>query len=146
MKCVYLKVRSEKYEKYIYCSKRKEKITYKDCMNCSGKEYKQIKKIKMQSKKQRKLEAKRSSIITDNLCVCHICGQKRKDDLHEVFGGCNRKKSMQWGLVIPICRLCHGEWDTNEETRQKYQQEAQLIFEKEYSHELFMTEFKRNYI
>lgn len=146
MKCIYLKIRSKKFEKYIYCSKRKEKITYKDCINCRCKEYKLVQKIKRQSNKQRKLESKRSSIITDNLNVCYICGQKRKDELHEVFGGCNRKKSMEWGLVIPICRLCHLEWDVNEETRKKYRQEAQQIFEKKHSYELFMAEFRRNYL
>lgn len=145
MKCLYLKVRSKKFEKYIYCSTRKEQITYKDCINCKYKKYKQITKIKKQSKKQRKIENKRFSMITDDLNICYICGQ-RKDDLHELFGGCNRKKSMEWGLVIPICRLCHLEWDVNEETRKRYQQEAQQIFEKKYSHELFMSEFRKNYL
>ena len=66
MKCIYLKIRSKKFEKYLYCSKRKEQITYKDCTKCVFKEYKQIKEIKIQSKNQRKLEAKRFSMLTDN--------------------------------------------------------------------------------
>lgn len=146
MKCIYLKVRSKKLQKYLYCSKRKEQITYKDCTKCMCKEYKQIKKIKKQSKNQRKLEAKRFSIITNNLDICYICKQKRKRDLNEVFGGSNRRKSMEWGMVIPICGDCHSEWHLKEELRREYQQEAQQIFEKEYSHDLFMAEFKRNYL
>lgn len=145
MNCLYFKIRSKKYEKYFYCQSKKTKITYKDCRNCKNKEYKQIKEIKKQSKKQKKLETKRFSIITDNLKICYICCKKQKDDLHEVFGGSNRKKSMQWGLVIPICRECHDEWDINEKLREQIQIEAQEIFEKEHSHELFMTEFKMNY-
>ena len=53
---------------------------------------------------------------------------------------------MQWGLVIPICRECHQEWKTNKELRIKYQQEAQFKFEDQYDHELFMQEFRKNYI
>lgn len=146
MKCIYLKVRSKKFEKYIYCSKRKKIITYKDCINCKFKEYKQFKEPQKQSKKQRKLELKRFSIITNNLDVCYICDKKKKRDLNEVFGGSNRRKSMEWGLVIPICGDCHSEWHLSKELRQKYQQEAQLIFEKQYSHELFMAEFRKNYL
>lgn len=54
----------------------------------------------------------------------------------------------QWngGLVIPICRQCHEEWKTNKELRIKYQQEAQFKFEDKYDHELFIQEFRKNYI
>ena len=51
---------------------------------------------------------------------------------------------MKYGLVIPVCRKCHSEYDINKELRLKYQQEAQRIFEEKYSHELFMKEFKKN--
>lgn len=146
MNCINFKIRSKKYEKYFYCIERKIKITHKDCINCKNKKYKEIKEIKKQSKKQRKLESKRFSMLTDNLDVCYICDRNRKDDLHEIFPGCNRKKSMQWGMVIPICRICHGIWEFDEELRAKIQKQAQEIFEEKYGHELFMAEFKRNYI
>lgn len=146
MKCRHLKVRSEKYEKYLYCSKEKEKITYKDCVSCEKKEYKKIKEIQKQSKKQRKLETKRFSIITGNLNVCYICSRRKKDDLHEIFGGSNRKKSMQWGTVIPICRECHDRWEYDKQLREEMQDEVQKLFEKQYSHELFMAEFRRSYL
>ena len=146
MNCINLKIRTKKYEKYIYCSKKRGKITYKDCKNCKNKEYKKFKELKKQSNKQRRLETRRFSIITDNLTVCYICNETKKDDLHEVFGGSNRKKSMQWGMVIPICRECHTKWDTDKMLREIIQHNVQQIFEKQYSHELFMAEFKRNYI
>lgn len=145
MNCINFKVRTKDYQKYIYCLKKKKEIKYQDCRNCKYKKYKETKELKKQSKKQRKLETKRFSIITDNLNICYICNKHKKEDLHEVFGGSNRKKSMQWGMVIPICRTCHADWDINEELRAKIQTEAQEIFEKKNGHELFMTEFKKDY-
>lgn len=58
--------------------------------------------IKKKSKKLTKLEKNRFSILTDNLEKCYFCKNK-KMELHEVFRGRNRQKSMKWGLVIPIC-------------------------------------------
>ena len=54
----------------------------------------------------------------------------------------------QWngGLVIPICRECHQEWKINKELRIKYQKKTQQKFENKYNHELFMQEFRKNYI
>lgn len=144
MQCIHLKIRTKKYEKYIYCKQKKKKIEFKECKNCKHKEYKKTKKLKKKSNKLKNLESKRYSIITDNLKVCYVCKQKKKDDLHEIFGGSNRRKSMLWGLVIPVCRECHQKWKENENMREKYQQEAQKTFEKKHGHELFMTEFKKN--
>ena len=145
MNCINLKFRQKKYEIYLYCTKKKKVIDFKDCRNCKYKEFKTVKEIKKKSNKLKKLEDKRFSIITSNLKICYICKQKKKRDLHEIFGGSNRQKSMQLGLVIPICGDCHEEWKINKELQEKYQNEAQTIFEKEYSHELFMAEFKKDY-
>ncbi len=62
------------------------------------------------------------------------------------FGGSNRKKSMVWGLIIPVCRICHQEWKENKRLRNVFQKQAQKIFENTYGHELFMQEFKKNYL
>lgn len=59
--------------------------------------------------------------------------------------GSNRKKSMQYGLVIPVCRICHCEYDVNKEIRQVIQQEAKKAFENRYSKEIFLKEFGKNY-
>lgn len=146
MSCINLRIRTKDYKKYIYCLKKKRQIQYKDCVNCKYKTYKQVKELKKKSKKQKKLEDKRFSIITSNLDVCYICNKRRKEDLHEIFGGSNRNTSMKWGLVIPVCRICHDKLDTDEKVRAEIQIKAQEKFEKDYSHELFMTEFKKNYI
>lgn len=146
MKCIHFKIRSKKYHKYIYCKKKNKEITFCDCRNCKEKEYKAVKELKKKSKKLKNLEAKRYSIITDNLKVCYVCQKKKKDDLNEVFEGSNRQMSMKYGLVIPICRSCHTEYDLNKNLRQKYQKEAQKKFEEKYGHELFMQEFRKNYL
>lgn len=146
MKCIHLKIRSKNYEKYIYCKQKKKIINLKDCRNCKHKEFKQVKELKKKSNKLKQLEAKRYSILTNNLKICYICNKKRKDDLHEVFGGSNRQKSMIWGLVIPICRGCHDEWDINEEIRKQIQQKAKEEFIKRNTKEKFREEFGKYYI
>ena len=146
MNCMYFKIRSKKYQRYFYCEKKDKIIEFKDCRNCKYKCFKPVKELKKKSSKLKKLESKRYSIITDNLKICYICEKNKKRDLHEIFGGSNRQKSMEWGLVIPICGECHDKWKFDKELRQTYQGQAQEIFEEKYSHELFMKEFRKNFI
>ena len=50
---------------------------------------------------------KRYSIITPDLTHCIECGTPNVE-LHEVFfGTANRKKSIEDGLVIPLCKQYH---------------------------------------
>ena len=144
--CINFKVRTKNYQKYFYCTKKKKEINYKNCKNCRYKEYKKLHKLKKKSNKLKRIESKRFSILTENLTVCYICDQNRKDDMHEIFSGSNRVKSMQWGLVIPICRICHKKWDIDESLRRKIQQEAKQEFIKRYTKEKFREEFGKNYI
>lgn len=146
MKCINFRFRTKNYQKYIYCTKKKKKIQYEECEDCKYKEYKQVKELKKKSNKLKRLENNRFSIITDNLKICYICKQRGKDDLNEVFEGSNRQMSMRYGLVIPVCRECHNKYDLDINLRSKYMKEAQIIFESTYSHELFMKEFKKNYL
>ena len=146
MKCKNFRFRTKKYQKYIYCTKKKKEIKYSECKNCEDKEYKQVKEIKKKSNKLKKIEAKRFSIITDNLKICYICKKRAKEDLNEVFEGSNRQMSMKYGLVISVCRECHSQYDIDKELRNKYQKEAQLKFEEIHNHELFMKEFKKNFL
>ena len=146
MNCMYLKIRSRKYKKYIYCKQKDKEINFYDCKSCKDKDFKKTKELKKKSNKLKNLEAKRFSIITNNLKICYVCQKRKKDDLNEVFEGSNRQMSMKYGLVIPVCRTCHTEYDLNKELRQKYQREAQKIFEEKYGHDLFMQEFKKNYL
>ena len=147
MNCIHLKIRTKKYSKYIYCNNKniKKEISFSDCKDCKYKEFKQVKELKKKSNKLKQLEAKRYSILTNNLNICYICHKKRKDDIHEIFGGSNRQKSMKWGLTIPTCRECHSEWDINKELRKRVQEEAKQKFYKLYSKEKFLEEFGKYY-
>ena len=114
MHCMYLTRRSKKYSPYWFCRLKKEAITLDKCRICSELKYREIKPIKNKSKKQAKLEKTRYSIITDDLKHCYICTKKGikdipKDDLHEVYGGSNRKRSIKNGFVAPLCRKCHQD-------------------------------------
>lgn len=146
MECLNFRIRMRDYKKYIYCKKKKKEIMFKDCMNCKYKEFKEAKELKKKSNKLKRLEVKRYSILTKNLNICYICNKNKKDDLHEVFGGSNRQKSMVWGLVIPICRSCHSDWDVNEELRKAIQQVAKKKFLENNTKEKFKEEFGKNYV
>ena len=47
--------------------------------------------------------------MTDEKCwLCHRNGATDPLDRHHIFGGPNRKKSEQYGLVVMLChRRCH---------------------------------------
>ena len=104
---------------------------------------KQAKKtpIKQKSNKLAKLEKNRFSIITNNLEKCYFCSNK-KMELHEVFRGRNRQKSMKWGLVIPICQQCHVKITTDKEFSKVLEQKARNVFIKKYGERTFIEEFK----
>ena len=120
--CIYLKKRKNKP----YCNLIKKEIMLFRCRECDNKEYqkndtiiskknaqlqrnKSPKNTKMhnKSKKLIKLERNRFSVFTDDLTSCYLCGRK-KDDLHEIFGGRNRRNSMNIGFILPLCRECHS--------------------------------------
>lgn len=91
------------------------------------------------------------SIIQDGK-YCMRCGTTQNLHLHHIFAEPFRKKADQYGLT---CFLCfdhhvgnHGVHNTTEghEYWTKLKKLAQEEFERRYSHELFMEEFKRNYI
>lgn len=106
-------------------------------------EKKKYKAIKKKSNKLAKLERNRFSIITYNLDICYVCKKHRRDHLDEVFGGRNRQTSMKYGLVIPICFLCHRKLTDNPLLKKELQEEAKQIFIKKYSEEKFIEEFGR---
>lgn len=91
------------------------------------------------------------SILSKEKC-CYICGTTQNLHLHHVFRGPFRKKSEQYGLT---CFLCfdhhvgnHGVHTTPEGQARwkKLKAIGQKRFEELYSHDLFMKEFKRNYL
>ena len=108
----------------------------------------QQKKIKMhnKSKKLAKLEKNRKSVFTDDLDYCYLCG-KKKNDLHEVFGGRNRINSIKFNFILPLCRECHSSNQNNAIFNDYWHKQGQLYWEKNIgSREEFIKVFKRNYL
>ena len=103
------------------------------------KNIKKVQKIKKKSKKLIKNEKNRYSILTNNLEKCFFCSNK-KEELHEIFRGRNRQKSIKYGLIIPICSECHKKITLKRD--KNLENYAKKIFIKKYSKELFIKEFK----
>lgn len=137
---------SNKNNPILICKLTGDEITYMSCKKCLNRNVVANKHIQIKKKtdKLQKLEKSRFSILTNNLEQCYICGN-RKNDLHEIYGGSNRKKSMQWGCVIPICRKCHQLWDVDKYLRQKYYDLCRDKFVELYGFKKFMEEFKKSY-
>lgn len=91
------------------------------------------------------------SILQDGK-YCMICGTTQNLQLHHLYPGPYRKKADKYGLT---CFLCfdhhvgnHGVHTTPEGQARwkKLKAIGQKRFEELYSHDLFMKEFKRNYL
>jgi hypothetical protein len=104
------------------------------------------KPIKKKSNKQKKLEDNRFSIFTNKFDECYYCKRKIKEnerlDLHEVYGGSNRTRSIKNGLVVPLCRICHS----NEEIIEYLRIKLQKKFEKTHNREEFIKITGKSYI
>ena len=146
MNCMYLRIRTKKYKKYMFCKQTNKIINFNSCNICKYKKFKQIKEIKKKSNKLKKLENKRYSILTNNMQICYICNKAKKDDLHEIFEGSNRQVCMKWGLVIPICRKCHSDWEKDNSVKEQIREEAKQKFYELYSEGKFLEVFGKNYI
>ena len=109
---------------------------------------KPIKNTKMhnKSKKLTKLERNRASVFTNDLERCYLCG-KKKNDLHEIFGGRNRLNSIKYNLVLPLCRECHTQNQNNPAFNDYWHKQGQEYFECNIgSREEFIAIFRRNYL
>ena len=99
------------------------------------------KPIKKVSRKQKQLEKNRFSIFTDNFNKCYYCGKEGKMDLHEIYGGSNRKRSIENGFVVPLCRICHS----NEKIIQYLRIKLQKEYEKKHSRDDFIKLIGKSY-
>ena len=103
--------------------------------------------MKQKSSKLAKLERSRFSIFTDDLDTCMFCGMSATD-LNEIFRGRNRKNSMKYGAVQPLCRKCHSKITNNTELENKWKIKGQKRVMEYYkmSVEEFIDIFHRNYL
>ena len=146
MLCANLLKRNRNLKTVFYCKEYKRYINYRtDCQNCLKLILRRNMPIKKRTGKQNKLEKERYSILTTDFTKCYICG-KPKNEIHEIYGGCNRQTSMKLGLCIPICRMCHNKWEIDKEFRKKYQAIGRNKFIELYGYDKFMQEFKKSYL
>lgn len=171
MKCKNYKTRTKtikgKRTIYNYCTVLKQEINYENCRNCAKKEFKIPKstifeknsafqekisprntknsRIRQKSYKLAKLERNRTSLFTDDLNKCIVCGSEQQITIHEIFAGRNRKNSMIYKLVIPLCLFCHEKYQENKDFNNKWHKLGQEKFEKVYKDLNFEKIFFRNY-
>lgn len=149
MNCINLK---QKLDRKLFCKHKNCIIKISECKSCPYKEFKGTTyKIKKRTSKLTKMEKDRFSIFTDDLDHCIICG-KSPINKHEIFyGSKNRQKSIQYGLVIPLCTSIHHNqigqtgihFDKN--LKKEWQIKGQEIFEKTYPELDFKKEFGKSY-
>lgn len=102
-------------------------------------------KLSNKSKRLAKLERNRTSILTDDLDHCYLCG-KAKNDLHEIYPGRNRLNSIKYRLILPLCREHHIKMHNDLNMRLKYLKLGQKKFNEVYPELDFVEIFKRNYL
>lgn len=106
--------------------------------------------MKYKTSKLRKLEANRYSILTDDLNHCYLCfGNEHYNeplDMHEIYGGANRKISMENGFCIPLCRQHHALITRDNASSLILKQQCQREYEKTHSREDFMRLIGKNFL
>lgn len=121
------------------------------CSECANKEFKNknalySQKIVQKSKKLSKLEKSRFSVFTKDLEHCYLCGRK-KEELHEIFAGRNRKNSMKYGFVLPICHKCHSHIQNNAHFSRVWYKKGELYWINNIdSKNEFINVFGKNYL
>lgn len=144
--CIYQYPRMRNKQPYLYCKNKSKQVTYIECKNCQKREIKRNKPIKKKTNKLAAKERKRYSIIQKDTDKCFICNRQVYLDKHEAFGGSNRLKSMEWGLIYYLCRQCHSLVDTDKVLRQKLHNLARETFIENYTKDKFLEEFKKMYM
>ena len=90
------------------------------------------------------------SILTDNLDICYFCKKNPRQHMHHIMNAANKKKAEKYGLLVPVCFACHFEIHNNTQEKElnmlAVKQMGQRKFEEFYSRELWMQEFKKNYL
>lgn len=143
MYCKNLLKRQRQTKIVLYCRRHKRYISLlSECKTCSDFEIKRNKPIKNKTTKQRQIEKARFSNYTNNYNKCYYCGNVGTMDLHEVYGGSNRLRSIKNGLVVPLCRICHSNEKIIKYLRIKLQKE----FEKTHTREEFIEITGKSYI
>ena len=144
---MYCKNLTKKMNGKLRCKIIKQEITLEYCEKCRNFQSRENKPIKKRTSKLQKLEKNRFSILTDDLEHCYWCyeldfSKVKRDDLHEIYGGRNRKISMQNGFVVPLCRKHHE----SEYIKNYLKKLCQTTYENNHTREEFMSLIGENYL
>lgn len=103
---------------------------------------KEVTTIKKKSKRLAKLERQRDKNLVKE-GICEFCGNySRHLDPHEVYGGRNRKRSMEHKFVKLLCRKCHDDEDIIKHLRI----DAQKEYMKTHTEEEFIKLIGKSYL
>lgn len=123
MNCINLKVRSERYKKYIYCVNKKAKITYSECYGCEAKEFREPKKIKGKRHERTKKTEIPTKVKTEvwnrDNHKCIFCGV----EVDVFFANAHFIPRSAGGLgvvknIFTACPKCHFEQDNGLNTKE----------------------------
>ena len=153
--CIHLKKRKNKP----YCNIIKKEISLSQCRECVNKEYKMQhrkleyyktqnnKKMRVKSKKLAKLERNRHSVFTADKDKCMFCPATTNLTWHEIYAGRNRQNSMEDGLCLRMCLLCHEEKQEDIRFNEFWHRKAQLYYEQNIgSRKQFLARYRRSYL
>lgn len=103
---------------------------------------KEVTTIKKKSKRLAKLERQRDKNLVKE-GICEFCGNySRHLDPHEVYGGSNRKRSIQHKFVKLICPKCHS----NETIINQLRIDTQKEYEKTHTRQEFINLIGKSYL
>lgn len=103
--------------------------------------------MKKKTNKLRQLEKNRFSVFYDSLSMCCACGSMNNMTKHEIFEGKNRRNSMKYGFVLPLCYRCHQKLQEDQSFSNKWKQKSQRYFEDNIgTREEFINIFRKNYL
>lgn len=88
-----------------------------------------------------------TSIVTDNLKACYVCGMRATEIHHCLHGYSNRKWAEKYHLVVGLCHSCHRKvHDSDVELDRFLQRAGQKAFEEHYKELDFRKIFGKNYL
>lgn len=95
--------------------------------------------------KLKKLEKNRFSILTNDMEHCYIC-KSPFVEIHEIYGGRNRKISMLNGFCVPLCHRHHEYVTLNADGSNYLKQKCQSVFEETHNRKDFIEIIGRSYL
>lgn len=144
--CVFLKLKTKKKRRYLYCQKAGKEISFSCCKCCAFKEYKR-KTYHDKCKNQYSIMPPLviTSLQDDRQIICFNkkCKYYHK---HHVFAGTGKRLlSDKYGLFVWIDPLTHADFHNNIKLRKLLENEGRKAFEEHYPTLNFTEIFGKTY-